>query len=258
MDDNMKPLFGKKQPAKCETHGDYVSIHVLKTWSGCPKCSGDRVKDEYREEQERRASEARDDAAKAYLKKLGMAGIPLRFQDKSLETYEAATEAHNVALRFALDYARNFEQKLAKGTSALFIGRPGTGKTHLACGIGQYVMGILGRSVIFSTVMRAVRRVKETWNRNSTETESEVIEAFVAPDLLILDEVGVQFGSEAERLVLFDIINERYERRKPTILLSNLSPDDVKACIGERIYDRLREGDGDIVVFDWESARGRL
>ena len=77
------------------------------------------------------------------------------------------------------------------------------------------------------------------------------------PELLILDEVGVQFGSETEKLMLFDVLNERYEKRKPCVLLSNLAIDDVKAFLGERVFDRLREDGGEAVAFDWESYRGR-
>lgn len=75
--------------------------------------------------------------------------------------------------------------------------------------------------------------------------------------MLILDEVGVQFGSEAEKLILFDVLNERYERCKATILLSNLTATEVKDYLGERVMDRMREDGGKVVVFDWESYRGR-
>lgn len=148
---------------------------------------------------------------------------------------------------------------------ALFIGLPGTGKTHLAVGIGLEVMEHHGAAVLFTTVMRAVRRVKDTWGRDSRESESEAIAALVFPDLLILDEVGVQFGSDTEKLLLFDILNERYERRRPTILMSNLALDDaeeggrvvpgIKSYLGERVFDRLREDGGQYVVFDWPSHR---
>jgi len=112
------------------------------------------------------------------------------------------------------------------------------------------------RSVLFTTVMRAIRRVKSTWNRDSLESESDAIESLVFPDLLILDEVGVQFGSDTEKLILFDVLNERYERRRPTLMLSNLGLDDVRAFLGERIIDRLREDGGQSIVFDWDSHRG--
>ena len=111
--------------------------------------------------------------------------------------------------------------------------------------------------VLFTTVMRAIRGIKDTWAKGSETTETQAIEALVFPDLLILDEVGVQFGSETEKLMLFDVLNERYEKRKPCLLLSNLAIEDVKAFLGERVFDRLREDGGEAVAFDWESYRGR-
>jgi DNA replication protein DnaC len=54
---------------------------------------------------------------------------------------------------------------------------------------------------------------------------------------------------------MFDILNERYEKRHPSLLLSNLTPGEVKTFLGERVYDRLREDGGQCVPFDWESYR---
>ena len=67
----------------------------------------------------------------------------------------------------------------------------------------------------------------------------------------------MQFGSDTEKLILFDVLNERYEKRRPTLLLSNLVVDDVQAYLGERIFDRLREDGGEAVAFDWESHRAK-
>jgi DNA replication protein DnaC len=113
------------------------------------------------------------------------------------------------------------------------------------------------RSVLFTTVMRAIRRVKDTWNRENTESETQAIAALVFPNLLILDEVGVQFGSDTEKLILFDVLNERYERRRPTLLLSNLALDEVKVYLGERVFDRMREDGGEVITFTWESHRAK-
>lgn len=73
----------------------------------------------------------------------------------------------------------------------------------------------------------------------------------------MLDEVGVQFGSETEKLMLFDVLNERYEERRSTILLSNLDLNGVKGFLGERVFDRIREDGGQYIPFDWESFRGK-
>lgn len=241
------------RPATCETHGGFASRHVFGSiWSKCPTCTAEA---QSRETAERERRE-REVALLDWQRRIGHAGIPDRFQDRSLKSYVAETEGQRIALAFAEAYADKFDDALATGRSALFIGKPGTGKTHLAVGIGLRIMHRDGRSVLFSTVMRAIRRVRNSWGRNADESETQAIEALTRPDLLILDEVGVQYGTDAERLLIFDILNERYENRQPTLLLSNLSIDEVKAYLGERIYDRLREDGGESVIFEWDSHRG--
>lgn len=114
-----------------------------------------------------------------------------------------------------------------------------------------------GRQAIFASVMRAVRSVKETYGKGAGRTEAQAIRDLVDPDLLILDEVGVQHGSDTEKLILFEIINGRYEAARPTIVISNLDAEGLEQFLGEPAFDRLREGGGRLVVLDWQSHRGR-
>lgn len=238
----------------CCLHGTFKSRNIFgSVWSRCPECSRELVAKEQVEAEQRK----REEELERWQRRLGHAGIPGRFCDRSLKSYIAETDGQRRALAFAEQYADSFEDALATGRSAVFIGKPGTGKTHLAVGIGLRVMHRDGRTVLFTTVMRAIRRVRNTWGRNSEESETQTIESLTCPDLLILDEVGVQYGSEAEKLMLFDILNERYVSRRPTLLLSNLSLDEVKTYLGERVFDRLREDGGEVVVFDWASHRGQ-
>lgn len=181
-------------------------------------------------------------------------GIPPRFRSKTFDGFEPADEKQAKVLRVCQAYARRFDERLAAGGGMIMCGQVGTGKTHLACAIGNHLLEA-GRSVLFISVLAAARRVKATYNKSSTETEQQVIDRFCEPDLLILDEVGVQFGSDTEKLIVFEIINGRYERVKPTILLSNLPEAELGAFIGDRVLDRLREGGGVVLPFDWESRR---
>lgn len=250
-------IIGQKMPDRpetCDKHGQYVSTNYFgHIWSKCPRCAEDE------REAERVAAElkAREEKKQAWQRKIGESGIPDRFQDRSLQSFVAESEAQQKALQTAEWYADTFDEALKTGRSMLFIGLPGTGKTHLAAGIALRIMRRDNRTALFLTVMRAIRRIKDTWARGSTESETQAIASLVFPDLLILDEVGIQFGSEAEKLLLFDVLNERYEKRKPTILISNLTQDEVTDYLGERIIDRLREGGGKMVRFTWESYRSK-
>ena len=241
----------KTRSETCEKHGELISRNLFgNIWSGCPACAEDRQAAEQQEADET-AAIAR---LNAWQKKLGDACIPERFHNRTLDKYIARTEGQQHALNFSREYAENFSQVLETGLSAVFCGKPGTGKTHLAVGVGLHAMAH-GKLVLFSTVQRMIRRVKDSWRNNVTESESDVIGLLVQPDLLIIDEIGVQFGSDFERNLMFDILNERYEKRRPSLLISNLTPREVKAFLGERVYDRLREDGGVCIPFDWDSYR---
>lgn len=236
----------------CEKHGDYESRNIIaKIWSKCPKCSAEMEADRKRIEEEKSISEKH----RVWKMRLGEAGIPDRFVTRTLDSYQATSAGQKVAWEFATSYAEQFDRVMETGRSAIFCGKPGTGKTHLAIGIALHVM-TKGKCAMFTTVQRMMRKVKDTFRKDATESESDVIDLLVYPDLLIIDEIGVQFGSDFEKNLMFDILNERYENRKPTLLLSNLTVPEVKVFLGDRIYDRLKEDCGQCVSFDWKSHRG--
>lgn len=238
----------------CTTHGQFESrCYMRDFWMKCPDCALDTK----RAAESNEAAKARAAEVERWQLRMGSAGIPIRFKDRTLASYKATSSQQQKALSFAQQYADGFGEVLQSGRGALFVGKPGTGKTHLSIGIALEVMGNRNGTALFTTAMRALRRVKDTWTRGSEESETQAIGALVFPDLLILDEVGVQFGSDTERLILFEVLNERYEQRKPSILLSNLTVDEVRGYLGERIFDRMREDGGQVVVFDWASHRGQ-
>jgi DNA replication protein DnaC len=234
-------------------HGEYTSRHICgSVWSRCPTCSAEA-------EALRRAEQELADRKAAmdrFEQRLGRAGIPERFRTRTLDTFVTTTAKEAHALRVARDYANSITDNISIGKCLVFIGRPGTGKTHLAIGIGLVAMGA-GYTVLFASVAEAFRRVRATYGKGATESESEAISALVEVGMLILDEVGVQFGTDNEKNLLFDIINGRYGAKRPTILISNLDLKGVTSYVGVRGMDRLREDGGEAVVFDWDSYRGR-
>jgi DNA replication protein DnaC len=135
----------------------------------------------------------------------------------------------------------------------VFNGKPGTGKTHLGCAMAIAVAR-LGDTALFATATEFTRAIRETYN-GGKHTEAQTIERYAAPQLLVLDEVGASSGSDHEKQQLFELINRRYSESRPTLLLTNLSVEEVQAYLGERILDRLRDGGGKLLRLDWESHR---
>lgn len=255
---NVKPLFGGPQETKhCEIHGDYDSTKIevagREIWSDCPSCA--RKKIDYEDKRLRQAAIRAQEQAKAQ-QLFGRAAIPKRFVTRTLESYTARTEGETKALNAASKYVQNWDENRDNGTSLIFTGNPGTGKTHLAVGIARKVMEQSG-TAMYTRVIEIAQSVKETYSGNG-RTERQVIRSFSDPDLLIIDEVGRQYGTDAEKMYLFEVINARYEECKPTILISNLNINQLKEYIDPAAMDRLREGGGRMIAFDWDSSRGNF
>lgn len=81
----------------------------------------------------------------------------------------------------------------------------------------------------------------------------------VDPELLVLDELGLEIGRDATRQgLLFEVLNARYGQQRATILLGNLRLCELTHFLGERIVDRLCDGASPVVSFNWPSHRRLL
>lgn len=221
----------------------------------CDECQDERKRAEEAEWQAMKRKSEIDAARLVRDRRASQSGIPLRFRDSSFASYRADQPAQAKKLAQCREYAEGFAENARSGPSLILCGTTGTGKTHLALAIANVVLDT--HYVVYSTAIKALRSVKATYSKGSTQTEQDAINHFVRPDLLILDEVGVQYGSDAEHNILFEIINERYEAMKPTILISNLNLEELRELLGDRVIDRLKENGGKVLVFDWASNRGK-
>lgn len=189
-----------------------------------------------------------------YEKILVCANIPPRFKHCELSNYTIRCSEQRLALDVATDYAEHFADRRRAGTCLVFVGRSGTGKSHLAIGIASHIMRA-GYGALYCNVYDAVRAIRDTWSRGASRSEEDVLRRFTSIDLLILDEVGAPMVNGGEQNELFKMINRRYERVAPTLVISNQNRDGLLASLGERAFDRLRENGGRLVAFDWESFR---
>jgi DNA replication protein DnaC len=244
----------------CAKHGKMV-LEVIKLFTDyapakCPICINEEKETREAQDAERLAREANTRKQNALEARLKGSCIPQRFKDKSFDNYEPITAEAKAIYARCKKYAEDFRLNLAYGSGLVLCGLAGTGKTHLACAIANYVINEHSKTAVYMQVAGALRMVKDTYTKGSKVSEQEAINWFKQMDLLILDEVGVQFGTDAERFILFEIVNARYEDMKPTILLSNLNMDGLIHYAGERVVDRMKENGGAMLPFVWKSHRG--
>jgi DNA replication protein DnaC len=237
--------------AICDKHGEYAAkrtyLDFIGKWltSACLQCSAERQAAEQAKDQ--KAESERD------LARLRNAGVPLRFQHKTLDAYRVEHDKQQLALASC----RKLVASIKAGTPApnlIMIGKPGTGKSHLCCGIVLELYRT--HSVRRVDLPDLIREIRATWNRDSEYSEETVLNWYGSVGLLIIEEVGTGAGTDDERARIFQVVNRRYESMLPTVVVSNLDMESLKREIGERVIDRLREGERSLVVFDWASQRG--
>ncbi|MTI65883.1 MAG: AAA family ATPase [Firmicutes bacterium] len=102
--------------------------------------------------------------------------------------------------------------------NVIFAGNPGTGKSHLAIGLGIHACNS-GYKVLFATIPLLINELKEARSEKRLKTLERKFQKY---DLIIADELGyISFDKEGSEL-LFTYLSLRAER-KSTIITSNLS-----------------------------------
>lgn len=175
--------------------------------------------------------------------------VPERYWSESIGTYKADTEERRKAKAKAESFIEAV--KCGKFQTIIFLGAVGTGKTHLASGI-IYECGGLYR--LAPAIVEEIRRAKSFSTR---ETETDILDTYGRASLLVIDEIGRGVVAAEEQYMLYQIINERYNRRKPTVLISNQTKKEFLSYVGIAAADRLTES-AQVVEFTGKSYRGEL
>jgi len=107
---------------------------------------------------------------------------------------------------------------LDKKANILFVGQPGTGKTHLSVSLALKALGH-GKTVLFSSVWDMINTLQQS---RADYSYQKKIRDYLKPDLLVLDELGYRSMAESTVEDFFEIVSRRYEKGS-IIITSNRS-----------------------------------
>ena len=117
---------------------------------------------------------------------------------------------------------------IARHEDGLFLGPPGTGKSHLAQAIGQAAIQ-QGYRVLYRETHKLLDDLAEA---TIDGTRRECMELFVSLPLLIIDDLGMRKLPMTAAEDLLEIVMRRYERAS-TLLTSNRPVDDWGKLLGD-------------------------
>lgn len=194
------PIFGKRMPVSCE----------------CQK------------EAERKQAER--DAQELKIRQLdrlrGASLLGDRYKDVTFAKTDRKRSGDFVkALERCEKYCTIPKEALENGYGMYIYGESGTGKTHLtACMCNELIAQY--QQCLFTNFFEISKLIRDTFSGNTSS--QAVISRICEVDFLFLDDLGTEIltkNGEDNWLQgqVFDIINKRYNNRKPTIFSSNYS-----------------------------------
>jgi DNA replication protein DnaC len=162
---------------------------------------------------------------------LRAAEIPTKYANCRIDNYITSEENPYLQLAFvkATGYVdQYYTQATPKGL--LFQGGPGLGKTHLAVGIIRRLIELKSVSCFFCNFAGELQRIRDSMSTHNTLTLPRLV---YDAEVLILDDFGAQRWSSWVQDQMSNVISNRYDNGRATIITTNLTdkPSEDRAAL---------------------------
>ena len=147
-------------------------------------------------------------------------------------------DSHRIRSNNAHRYVEQWQTMRTENIGLLLWGGVGAGKSFLAGCIANALMvqEVPVRMTNFARILNELN--------NSFSGRNEVVDRLCRYPLLIIDDFGMERGTEYALEQIYSIVDSRYRSRKPLIVTTNLTLDEIRHpqdTAHARIYDRLLE-----------------
>lgn len=149
-------------------------------------------------------------------------------QFRELKTLEDFDWQFNPSIKKKLVYDLASGRFIRENRDCLWLGPPGTGKSHLCQAIGYQAIK-MGFLVLYRSIFDVVRDFLED---EAFDGQGKVLLKYLKPDLLIIDDMGIKQLPKRSGECLFEIIMRRYET-KSTMMTSNRPLEDWGKLLGD-------------------------
>lgn len=175
---------------------------------------------------------------------VGASGLGARYSDATFESYFAKVKKLLGGVPDEnLDLVDDLREWIAGESDWLYIWGPlGTGKSAFLSIVARERL-LRNPDMRLITAPEILERIQATFGERSEgePTTAEVTSVFRTCSLLLLDDLGKEYGTPWARSELWKLLNRRYSDRLQTVISSNLSDDELKAAFDPGIADRIFE-----------------
>lgn len=168
------------------------------------------------------------------------------FIERNQENYtfgNADESTDKELLKKVKKYVEQFEKMKEENIGLIIYGGVGTGKTYITCSI---VNAIIEKYLYECKVMNFSQILNELQNGGFNLNRNEYIDSLTRKTLLVIDDFGIERDTEYALEQIYNVINARYQKQKPTIITTNLDYKDLEKEVPynlmlSRIYSRIIE-----------------
>ncbi|MEY8763401.1 MULTISPECIES: ATP-binding protein [Clostridium] len=221
---------------------------ILNATSDCPyhMCDGSGIIFmQNRETLETKAKYCKCKEQLIYSQRLQFANIPSEFSSLTVNSFDtqiyktqADRETAKTAKIMTANYIKSFEKFREKAKGLYYYSSTrGSGKTRLAVSLGNALLKVRHMQVKFITTLDLLKEIRNTYNKNTQYTESQLIESINSVQVLIVDDIGVEQPTNWVNEMLFSIFDTRMKYNKITIFTSNCSIENLQH--DERLKSRI-------------------
>ena len=162
-----------------------------------------------------------------------------KFRNSRFETWDFSKGSKKM-YKLGTEYVARFSEMKERSVGMLIYGEPGNGKTFTTACMANALLEQMIPTVCVS-INSLLDRIKETYTKWGKEVEEDIIRGLCNADLLIIDDLGTEQGTEWSRTKIYNILDSRYRNGLPLIITTNIELNELKEKYHARTYDRILE-----------------
>lgn len=164
-----------------------------------------------------------------------------RYYSDEVDKTQGKSPRENIQMvyKICFDFANKFGKEF---NNIILYGQSGLGKTFFCNCIAKDVLD-KGYTVLYTTAFQLFKIVEEErFGKNKEEEESthDYLNLVLNVDLLIIDDLGTEFATTVTKSELYNFVNIRLLEKRPTIISTNLAPNDWVENYSDRVVSRIQ------------------